>query len=33
MTPSSTAPELKRNRGILLLIAGLFGLLILVAWL
>ena len=33
MTPSSTAPELKRNRGILLLIAGLFGLPILVAWL
>jgi hypothetical protein len=33
MTSPSTTPELKRNRGILLLIAGLFGLPILVAWL
>jgi hypothetical protein len=33
MTSPSTTPGLKRNRGILLLIAGLFGLPILVAWL
>ncbi|MSQ66831.1 MAG: hypothetical protein EXR83_01355 [Gammaproteobacteria bacterium] len=33
MTPSQPAPSLQRNRGTLLLIAGLFALPILVAWL